>query len=211
MNDNKKIKGIIFDLSEVLLTGIKNTGIVLAEKHRLEDIKAVVSWTPIRTPLVVPLVEELFHGDVSEDEYISSVLREYPMLGQHGWLKDHILNNFKEVEGTREIILKLRSRGYKMALLSVHAKEWIEYCEKKFDFHKLFDVLCYSYVTKVSKPDPASFQNALKALDAGPEECIFIDDSQVNIDAAQRLGIFSILFTTATDLERELKRILPGF
>jgi len=207
----KKIKNIIFDLSEVLLTGIKHTGITLGEKHKIENIKNRVGWTPIMTPLLIPLVEEFFHGNVSEDEYINSVLREYPLLGDSKWLKEHIRENFEEIEGTREIILKLKKSGYKVALLSVHAKEWIDYCEKKFEFHKLFDVLSYSYETKVSKPNPISFYNVLKELDAKPEECVFIDDSETNIYASKGLGIPSILFINAKDLEKELRKLLLDF
>lgn len=203
---------IIFDISEVLLTGIKDTGIALAEKHQLtNDLNHTVGWTAIRTPLLIPLAEELFYGNIDEDEYIAAVLKAYPQLGTAVWLKQHIRDNFREVEGTRKIIIKLRQLGYRLALLSVHAKEWVDYCEEKFNFHGLFDVHIYSFNTKVSKPHPASFQAALYQLRSKPEECLFIDDSTINVEAARALGIPSVVFITATDLEVELKKLLPNF
>src|SRR6266481_3433343 len=184
-NSPRIINNIIFDLSEVLLTGIKDVGIALGEKHKLEGvIDHTVGWTNIKTPLLIPLVKELMHGNVSEDEYIKGVLDQYPQLGTADWLKQHIRENFKEIEGTRDIILKLRDLKYTLALLSVHTKEWIDYCEQKFDFHKLFDVRSYSYETKVSKPHPLSFQKVLEELKAAPENCLFIDDSEINIKIA---------------------------
>lgn len=206
------IKAIIFDLSEVLLTGIKDTGLALAEKHKVEKaLHYNVGWTPIRTPLLVPLIEEFFHGNVSEAEYIAEVLKEYPQIGNAEYLKQHIRDNFKEVEGTRDIIMELKKANYLLAILSVHAKEWIDYCEEKFDFHNLFDVRVYSYEAKVSKPNPSSFQKVLEQLKMAPEECVFIDDSEINVRAAEALGIRSILFTTAANLRVQLGDILPDF
>ena len=204
MNNKSKIKNIIFDLGEVLIHGIKNTGRVLKEKHKISDAL-------FKTPLLVPIVEELFLGNVSEDAYIKAVLKEYPELGTQEYLKAHIRENFREVEGTREIVIKLRKLGYKTAILSIHGKEWIDYLEKKFNFHYLFDALSYSYEDKVSKPHPSAFLKVLQKLDAKPEECIFIDDHEKNIEAAKILGIESILFTTAEDLHNNLKQILPDF
>ncbi|MFA7286809.1 MAG: HAD-IA family hydrolase [Patescibacteria group bacterium] len=203
-------KYIIFDLSEVLLTGIKDTGLALAEKHQLSVAKEhTAAWTHHATPLLTPLVKEFFNGNVSEDEYINEVLATYPQLGEAESLKQHIRNNFKEVEGTRDIIINLKTSGYTLALFSVHAKEWVDYCEQKFNYHDLFDVRVYSYEDKVSKPDPVSFQKVLSRLAADPAECLFIDDSVFNIEAARNLGIHSILFTTADELQSELRIMLP--
>ena len=208
----RTINNIIFDLSEVLLTGIKDTGIALGEKHKLENaISHKVGWTHIKTPLLIPLVEEFLNGNVSEDEYIKGVLEQYPQLGTEDWLKQHIRENFKEVEGTRNIISELKGLKYTMALLSVHAKEWIDYCEQKFDFHKLFDVRVYSYETKVSKPHPLSFKKVLEELKADPENCLFIDDSEINVKAAEVMSIKSILFTDAEKLRDDLGKLLPDF
>lgn len=212
MDNNRKINNIIFDLSDVLLTGIKDTGFALSEKHKLENaLNHTVGWTNIKSPLLNPIAEEFFHGNVSEDEYIKAVIKEYPQIGTTEWLKQHIRDNFREVEGTREIITKLQQLNYVLALLSVNAKEWIDYCEQKFNFHHLFDVRVYSFEIKSSKPDPASFQLMLKKLKAAPEQCLFIDDSENNIQAAIELDIPSIHFITAHELETELKTFLPDF
>ena len=210
--ENDKIKNIIFDLGEVLLTGIRDTGLALAEKHKITDFsKNAVEWTNVKTPLLIAIVKEFLNGNTTEDEYLEQVISKYPEIGDKIFLKSHIRENFREIEGTREIILKLKGLEYRTALLSVHAKEWIDYCEDKFDFHKLFDVRAYSYEAGVSKPDTASFQHVLSKLEALPEECLFIDDSQLNIESAQKLGIKSILFKDARQLEKDLRTILPDF
>ena len=107
--------------------------------------------------------------------------------------------------------LKLRKLGYKLAILSNHAKEFIDYCEEKFDFHKLFDARVYSYEIGISKPDPSSFRAVLKKLDTTSDTCLFIDDSPHNIKIAKELGFQTILFADSGELRNELLKHLPDF
>jgi len=93
----------------------------------------------------------------------------------------------------------------------VHGKEWISYCEEEYDFHKLFDVIEYSFESQILKPNPDAFYNVLKKLNAKPEECLFIGDNIQNIDAARKIGIPSILFTDAHALRDDLGKILESF
>ena len=87
----------------------------------------------------------------------------------------------------------------------MHAKEWIEYCEKKFDYHKLFDSVLYSFDASALKNGKVIFELILEKLDAKPEQCIFIDDVQGNLDIAKSLGIDTIIFKNSDQLEKELK------
>jgi putative hydrolase of the HAD superfamily len=205
------IRHVIFDLSEVLLTGVKETGIALGIRHQVQIPASFTGTSGRLNPLLIPAAREFFNGGCTEDRYIAEVLKLYPMFGPHKGLKAHIRENFREVEGTREVVLKLRELGYGTALLSVHGREWIEYCEARFKIHKMFDTVCYSFDHQVSKPEPEAFLRALKQMQAKPEECLFIDDSQKNVDVANELGIGGILFLTAADLKVELARRLPDF
>ena len=209
--DHKEITYIIFDLSEVLLTGVKDTGIALREKHKLEVTGPKMDWAQETHPLLSPLVKEFFHGTVSEEEYVNDVVARYPVVGDAEWLKQHIRDNFVEVEGTRDIVVALRTLGYKLAILSNHSKEWIDHCEEKFNFHDLFDDRVYSYEIGASKPDPRSYEAVLKKLKTTAEVCLFIDDSPINTEAARKLGFSTIIFTTADDLRIHLREFLPDF
>jgi HAD superfamily hydrolase (TIGR01509 family) len=205
------IRHVIFDLSEVLLTGVKETGIALAIKHRVQIPASFTGTSGLLNPLMIPAAREFFNGGCTEDRYIAEVLTLYPMFGPHQGLKAHIRENFREVEGTREVVLRLRELGYGTALLSVHGREWIEYCEAQFKIHAMFDTVCYSFDHQASKPEPAAFLRTLEQMRAKPEECLFVDDSQNNVDVANQLGIGGVLFLTAEDLKIELARRLPDF
>lgn len=188
------ITTIIFDLSEVYLQGLKGT-----EKHIQSKIKISNS------DLLVYELHQLFLGEVTEDEYWSLIKK------RHSWdisvteLKNAVRKNFQEIKGTRKIIEGLKENGYKLGLLSNHAKEWIEYCEITYKYHLLFHKVVYSYEAGFSKPSPNIFLLILKKLKAKPEECLFIDDHIKNIQAAQELGFNTIHFTSPKDLKKELR------
>ncbi len=69
----------------------------------------------------------------------------------------------------------------------------------------------YSYEIGASKPDPRAYKALLMQLKTTPGKCLFIDDSDINTAAAEALGIRTIVFTSASELERELNRILSDF
>jgi HAD superfamily hydrolase (TIGR01509 family) len=67
-----------------------------------------------------------------------------------------------------------------------------------------FDVLVWSYMLGVAKPDPAIYRHALKELDMLPEEVFFLDDRAPNIEAGQALGIRCHQFTSVENLRAHL-------
>jgi len=56
----------------------------------------------------------------------------------------------------------------------------------------------------VRKPDSAIYRQALDISQRVPEECIFIDDRQLNIESARRLGMRTIHFQNAEQLAKDL-------
>lgn len=70
---------------------------------------------------------------------------------------------------------------------------------------KLFDDVFNSYKTGFRKPDQGAYMNVLSKIEAKPEECIFIDDTLKNVEAAEKLGIRSYLYTDFKNLEEDLR------
>ena len=68
-----------------------------------------------------------------------------------------------------------------------------------------FHTVYASHLMGVAKPDPEFYLRILKAEKRRPEESVFIDDTEENVDAALDLGIHSILFTGTENLEKELR------
>ncbi len=195
------ITTIIFDLSEVYLKGL------LGIQHCLEPILKI-NANKIYPKLKGEELVALFHGELTEEEYWKKIILKNKWKIDINSLKKAARENFEEIEGVREIIKKLKERRFKLGLLSIHTKEWVDYCEKKFDYHKLFHSILYSFEVGISKPDKKIYELILEKLESKPGECIFIDDNEKNLIPAQELGIKTILFKNSKQLRKELTSLL---
>lgn len=124
------LKVIIFDIGEVLLRGFLGVEETLGKKlnfpaNRMNDA------------LRGAHLDELFRGKISEDAYIERVLQKQNLPISKDELKQLIRKNFTEIPGTKEIIETLKKK-YKVVALSVHAREWIEYCKQHINLDALF-------------------------------------------------------------------------
>ena len=57
----------------------------------------------------------------------------------------------------------------------------------------------------IMKPDPRIFEYTLELLNLRPEETIFIDDFQHNIEGCQAVGMHGIHFKPQENLKQNLK------
>jgi HAD superfamily hydrolase (TIGR01509 family) len=67
-----------------------------------------------------------------------------------------------------------------------------------------FDVQVWSYQLRMAKPDLAIYEYVLQQLGTRPDETLFLDDKQVNIDAANAVGMRAVLFTDVDHLRADL-------
>lgn len=109
-------------------------------------------------------------------------------------------------EGVLELIHLLHG-NFKLAVLSNSPPgltQWLA----DWNVLTFFDVVYCSGDEGIAKPDPKAFELTLKRLGLKPDEAVFIDDSREHVEAARRLELHGILFTTAEALEEELVRLL---
>lgn len=192
------ITAIIFDLSEVYLHGFLGFDKIL-NKHYGTKIS--------QKDLSIPELELLFRGRISEEEYWKALITKFNLTASITDLTKIVRGNFTEIKGVRKIIEDLKKHKYKLGLLSIHAKEWILYCEKRFRYHRLFDRVVYSFDTEVCKPDIKSYKSIINKLKIKPGECLFIDDSDKNLISAKKVGMTTIKFKTTRQLRKELRSI----
>lgn len=99
---------------------------------------------------------------------------------------------------------ELKKRGIRTAILSNMGDTVLASIQSEFDWLPRFDVLIWSFEHKMAKPDPAIYSLTLDKLGTLPEESLFIDDKQANIDAARRLGLRAIQFSTVEKLREDI-------
>lgn len=110
-------------------------------------------------------------------------------------------------EGLVEYAKNLINRGFMLACLSNGSHEWTTYAIEKYNLQTLFEEIVISSDLGIVKPDPQIYLHTLKLLSVEPSECIFVDDRSDNTDAAEKLGIRSLIFTETEALKYELEAL----
>jgi 2-haloacid dehalogenase len=110
--------------------------------------------------------------------------------------------------GTVEIFRRLKeSNKYKIYALTNWSAETFPFAVARFDFLTWFDGVVVSGTEKMRKPTPAFYQVLLDRYQVNPSEALFIDDNYRNVLAAEAMGIKSIHFKSAEELEVELNKL----
>lgn len=102
-------------------------------------------------------------------------------------------------------LLRRLAKRYPVYGLTNWSEEKFALTKPKFDFFDVFDGIVVSGVEKEVKPEPRIFQILLERYGLKADECVFVDDSQPNIDTAKKLGFAAFRFTTPEKLIADLK------
>ena len=115
-----------------------------------------------------------------------------------------------EVQSERMITFAkvLKQKGIKVFILSNNFKERAEYYGHYPCVHEAVDKVYFSWQTGFVKPDIQAWQMVLSENNLKPEECIYFDDQQKNLDASESLGIKSFVFTNESDLEQKITELI---
>ncbi|MBI2112743.1 HAD-IA family hydrolase [Candidatus Woesearchaeota archaeon] len=105
-------------------------------------------------------------------------------------------------------LAKKLSKRYTILLLTKNTKGQVEDADKKLGFRKIFPNFINTGEYGLTKTSPEMFKIIFKKFNVHPEECIYIDDQTINLEAPQRLGIHTIHYQNIKQLKEELKRII---
>jgi len=111
--------------------------------------------------------------------------------------------NGELIPGTQELLLFLKERRIKCALVSNNSRKSVDAVLTRHGL--LFDVVM-TRDDGVFKPDPEAFLAALRALDVTPERAIVIGDTHLDLIAGHRAGIRDIVLVGTKEW---MKPLLP--
>lgn len=185
------IRGIIFDCFGVLYHGSLN---------HLRDITPPEHINELND---LSRVSDL--GYVSRDDYIRAVSnytgRPEPEI-ERVINQDHIRN-----DAMVELARSLRA-DYKVALLSNVGMHVIDHLFSETELHELFEVTILSSDHHIAKPNPEIFALTAQRLGLLPEECVMIDDLEVNITGAKQAGMHGIVSLSTEQTATDLRALL---
>lgn len=108
------------------------------------------------------------------------------------------------IEDSVQILRELHAAGVPLYGLTNWSAETFPVALGRFDFLQLFEDIIVSGQEGVAKPDPRIFEILQERIGHSLRDCIFVDDSARNIEAAAEAGLDAILFTDTGHLREDL-------
>ena len=197
------IKNIIFDVGNVLVT------------FDWDDLARKVGFTEdeielMRIEVIGSRWDELDRGVMEERKALAYIKEAIPgMEDKFDELWRRIEECIAPYPYTEGWIKGLKNQGFHVYLLSNYPKEmFIRGTVDKLKFANLADGKIISSFVKLVKPDPAIYKCLFETYGLNPEECIFIDDREKNVKAAEELGVRGIIFTGYENANKEIMKIV---
>ncbi|MDK2868224.1 MAG: phosphoglycolate phosphatase [Clostridiales bacterium] len=184
------INTVIFDLDGTLL-------------NTLEDLADSVNAALTAEGFPVRTLEEIrtFVGNGAERLIRRSVggnADEMTVQKVLGVYKAHYDRNCQNktalYPGISELLERLKAEGYKMAIVTNKHQEAVKPLYEAY-FEELIDVAIGQQEAYRKKPDPDAVFLAVQALDADRERAVYIGDSEVDLETANRASLPCFLVT----------------
>jgi len=196
------IKVVIFDLGGVCFDVgwlkindemLKRFGIniLIKSSNNYEQLSKYYNWSLEGKKDVVD-----FFSKLSKKEDVSKIIEFYKMLYK------------KYKKPNRKIITLIRRLRKKFTVIGLTDTNKIH-----FEVHAEdgtldnFDEVFTSFKLGSRKSDKTTFYKVLRKINAKPEEVVFIDDNDKNIEAAKSAGILTIKYNNYAQLIANLKRL----
>ncbi len=198
-----KVSALFWDVGGVLLSNgwDKPSRRKAVEKFQLD-------WEEFedRHELIVTAFET---GQIGLKEYLEKAVFYRPRAFLEQEFKDFLFSLSQPCSETLGIVERLaQSRKYFLATLNNESLDLNVYRINRFGLRNYFDVFFSSCFLSVKKPDGAIYRLALQMTQRPPEECLFIDDRELNLECARNcVGMRTIHFQDPAQLQRELREL----
>ena len=103
--------------------------------------------------------------------------------------------------------LEKLGKGYRLAVLSNTDPLHVAHMERTYVFLSRIPVHIYSCRVGASKPNPLIYKEALNGCKVQAQETVYVDDVPAYAHAAEQLGMRSIVFQNAEQLQSDLRRL----
>jgi len=207
-----RIEMVISDFGGVLTTPLIDAFISVQERVGIPPEtfgEALNSLTGAGAPN--PLFE-LECGRITEAEFHRQLAEALePVLGHRPVIEEFGLMLFDALDanpGMIDLIREVRRNGHRTALLTNNVKEWEPKWRSMLPVDELFETVVDSAFVGCRKPDPKIYRLTLERVGLEPEQCLFIDDMQINVDAANELGIHGVHFRETAQVRAEVHALL---
>lgn len=195
------IKNIIFDIGNTLLAF--NEEEYLSKKFKdpkiVKTLQATIFWS-----------EEwhlLDKATLSEEEVITIFgVRQSGLKKEIREVVEDWFNDLVPMEASIRLLKTLREKNYKIYFLSNFYEKGFLYMLNKYAFLEKADGYLISYQVRLIKPEKEIYEALLTKFNLKPEDCLFLDDLEENLEAGRRLGIKGINIKNLAEIREFLAK-----
>jgi epoxide hydrolase-like predicted phosphatase len=198
------IKAVIFDLAGVVLFPIRGTfNSLLAERLEV-PIEAV-------DKVMNSQLNDLWDlNEISDEEFFDHLLTDLKLpLEKKDILRKFVIDDFY-VDPEMLSLIRVLRKSYTTVLLTNFPSHLHYFMKRSWHMEGAFDHIIVSSDVKLIKPDPLIFQLALDRIGCQANEAVYLDDRQINVDAANSVGIKGVHFSGKTKTIAVLNRVLKS-
>ena len=202
------IKNVIFDLGNVL---IDFKPIKYIKSLGYDDEKALEIFNKTIKDSIWADMDRGIYRD--KESYVSAFKTKYPEIKDDidkflggPWMENVIFplkDNLKMIDLVKE-------KGLKYYILSNYPKDAFEYTYDMCPFIQNGDGMVISYDVLMIKPDKNIYLKLLDKYGLKANECLFIDDLDINVEGAKSAGINAFVFKDLEDGYKKLEEYLKG-
>lgn len=187
------IKAVVFDFAGVI--GTEGYWLWLAEN--IPNLKESEQY-------FLHISHQVDKGDITEQQFVAALSEKSGKPLET--IKKEIFGKI-HINGSLLAYMQQLRKTYKVGLLTNFVEEWITEILTNYQLHDYFDSIVVSSQEKMIKPDAKIFQLSISQLKVAPEEAVFVDDRQTNVDGAKAVGMHGVLFKDTEQLKNEFQTL----
>lgn len=197
------IRNIVFDMGQVLIEFnpekfIRHLG--YTNKEEIDYINNHIFLTSTWKDMDAGIIDADEGHKYLVDNIDEKYKRDAEILVNSWW------KFFDPIEGMLELVKVLDNKGYHLYLLS-NASNDQPYYWSKLPYKNYFEGTYISSLHKKMKPNKNIYEDFIKQFKLDKNECVFIDDTLVNVDAGNNFGIKSHQFVGTDELINYFKEL----
>jgi len=196
------ISAIFWDVGGVLLTNAWDRS---QREAALEHFKLDEEEFADRHEMVVSSFER---GKIGLDDYLDRTVFYRARPFSRDEFKQYIFSlsqpNTEALTFARQLA---DSKNYLMGTINNQSRDLNLYRIEKFGLRSIFSLFVSSCFVGLRKPEQDIYRLALEITQKAPEECCFIDDRSINLEAAKRVGMHTIKMDSVAQLRDDLRKL----
>lgn len=147
-------------------------------------------------------------GKITLEEYLRRVVFYEKRRFTRADFRRFMLEQSQPYPRMIDLMVRLKARyGLKVLVVNNEGRELNEYRVKKFKLDRFVDAFVSSCFVHIRKPDADIFHLALDMAQVRPRQVVFIENTAMFVQVAERLGIRSILHKDFRSTREELRKL----